>query len=266
VSSGGEMPALLKAMSIPPKAFAVIATETEASHDKDAATKLEGVQLGITLPLFVASRVVGTVGITGSPSTIRPFGEIVRAQTETMLRETMLVRLALLRDQALEELLADVAAFDAESSSQEALMTRGEELGFRLDLPRAAVVVTFSAQAPDRLDRSGVVLKPRLGNQLPNRATRTISGSSSEASEPRHLDNAPARATAAGTMSHTGVRRQCWKLNSVAGLLTPAVQAPVPPTGLCHVGRGAAPAAWRAGLDRCATGPVCDHLVPRRRP
>jgi hypothetical protein len=136
-------------MSIPPKAFAVIATETEASHDKDAATKLEGVQPGITLPLFVASRVVGTVGITGSPSTITPFGEIVRAQTETMLRETMLVRLALLRDQALEELLADVAAFDAESSSQEALMTRGEELGFRLDLPRAAVVVTFSARPVD---------------------------------------------------------------------------------------------------------------------
>jgi carbohydrate diacid regulator len=129
--------------------LAVIATAKEASHDQDAATKLEGVQPGITLPLFLANRVVGTVGITGSPSIVRPFGEIVRAQTEIMLRETMLVRLALLRDQALEELLADVAAFDAESSSQEALMTRGEELGFRLDLPRAAVVVTFSARAVD---------------------------------------------------------------------------------------------------------------------
>ena len=44
-----------------------------------------------------------------------------------------------------------------------------------------------------------------------------------------------------------------WKLSSVAGLLTPAVQAPVTPTGPCHVERGVAPAAWRAGLDRCAT-------------
>jgi carbohydrate diacid regulator len=131
--------------------LSVIATAIEASHDRDAATKLEGVQPGITLPLFLANRVVGTVGITGSPSIVRPFGEIVRAQTQIMLRETMLVRLALLRDQALEELLADVAAFDAESSSQEALVTRGEELGFRLDLPRAAVVVTFRARKVDEV-------------------------------------------------------------------------------------------------------------------
>jgi carbohydrate diacid regulator len=129
--------------------LSVIATATDASHDKDAATKLEGVQPGVTLPLSVANRVVGTVGITGSPSVVRPFGEIVRAQTEIMLRETMLVRLALLRDQAMEELLADVAAFDAESSSEEALVTRGEELGYRLDLPRTAVVVTLGALPVD---------------------------------------------------------------------------------------------------------------------
>jgi hypothetical protein len=64
---------------------------------------------------------------------------------------------------------------------------------------------------------------------------------------------------------NTVVRLQPWKLSSVAGLLTPAAQAQVTPTGLCHVERGAAPAAWHAGLDRCATGPVYDHLVPRRR-
>jgi hypothetical protein len=43
------------------------------------------------------------------------------------------------------------------------------------------------------------------------------------------------------------------KLSSVAGLLTPAVQAPVTPSRPCHVERGVAPAAWRAELDRCAT-------------
>ncbi|HUH06547.1 MAG TPA: helix-turn-helix domain-containing protein, partial [Egibacteraceae bacterium] len=114
-----------------------------------AARDLEGVQPGITLPLLLANRVVGTVGITGPPAIVRPFGEIVRVQPEIMLRETMLVRLALLRERALQELLADVASFDAASSSREALIARGEELGFRLDLPRAVVVVALESQPVD---------------------------------------------------------------------------------------------------------------------
>jgi hypothetical protein len=43
------------------------------------------------------------------------------------------------------------------------------------------------------------------------------------------------------------------KLSSLAGLLTLAVQAPVTPSRSCRVERGVGPAAWRAGLDRCAT-------------
>jgi hypothetical protein len=52
---------------------------------------------------------------------------------------------------------------------------------------------------------------------------------------------------------HTCLLYHSTKLSSVVGLVTPAVQAPVTPSRLCHVERGVAPAAWPAGLDRCAT-------------
>ncbi|HUG85532.1 MAG TPA: sugar diacid recognition domain-containing protein [Euzebya sp.] len=134
----------------------VLTTSAGAQHDVEAARRLKGVHPGITLPLRLSSRVLGTVGITGPPDIVRQFGEIVRAQTEIMLRETMLVRLALLRERALEELLADVASFDAAVSSHDALVTRAEELGFRLELPRMAAVIAFDGlPADDGADDSG---------------------------------------------------------------------------------------------------------------
>lgn len=124
----------------------VIARAAGAHHDEAGASRLEGVLPGVTLPLLLGGRVVGTVGITGPPEVVQRFGEIVRIQTEIMLRETMLVRLAALRERALEELFGALTSFDADLLSEEALTTRAAELGYHLDLPRVAAVLAVESE------------------------------------------------------------------------------------------------------------------------
>ncbi|MGH3648753.1 MAG: CdaR family transcriptional regulator [Micromonosporaceae bacterium] len=125
----------------------VVRTRAEAWHDPRAARRFAGVKPGITLPLTLGQEIVGTVGITGDPEVVRPFGEIVRRQTEIMLRQTMLLRLELLRERALEQLVADIASYQEGTVDAEPLRTRAEELGFAVDLPRAVVVVAIGPDA-----------------------------------------------------------------------------------------------------------------------
>jgi carbohydrate diacid regulator len=122
----------------------VVRRRVGAAHDARAAGRLVGVKPGVTLPLFVGREIVGTVGITGDPTVVRSFGEIVRRQTEIMLRQTMLLRQELLRERALEQLVQDIASYDLSSVDADLLHTQAEELGLRIDTPRAAVAIAVA--------------------------------------------------------------------------------------------------------------------------
>ena len=134
----------------------VVRSRTEAWHDPEAARRLTGVRPGITLPLTLGHEVVGTVGITGDPTIVRPFGEIVRRQTEIILRQTTLLRSELRRERAVEQLVADIASYQEGVVDPEPLRTRAGELGFVVDVPRAVVVVAVDERSvtpgPEALD------------------------------------------------------------------------------------------------------------------
>jgi carbohydrate diacid regulator len=114
------------------------------SHDSAAAARLEGVKPGVTLPVVLENRTVGTVGITGNPDEVKRFGMVVKSQTEIMLRESLHLRIALLQEKALESLLQDIASYDPTIVEPAVLMARGEELGYDLNLSRVAVVVDLA--------------------------------------------------------------------------------------------------------------------------
>jgi carbohydrate diacid regulator len=114
------------------------------SHDIAAAEQLEGVKPGVTLPVVLENRTVGTVGITGNPREVEPFGMVVKSQTEIMLRESLHLRIALLQERALESLVYDIANYDPAILEPEALVARGEELGYDLNLTRVSVVVDLA--------------------------------------------------------------------------------------------------------------------------
>ena len=114
------------------------------SHDVAAAERLEGVKPGVTLPVVLENRTVGTVGITGNPREVERFGMVVKSQTEIMLRESLHLRMALLQERALESLVYDIANYDPAILEPEALVARGEELGYDLSLSRVSVVVDLA--------------------------------------------------------------------------------------------------------------------------
>lgn len=119
----------------------VMRTRRPAAHSSVQARNLRGVRPGVTLPIFLDNSPVGTVGITGAPKVVRRFGLVVKRQTEILLQESVLLRSRLLHERALEDLVRDIAHFDADVVAADFVAYRAAELGYDLALPRAVVVI-----------------------------------------------------------------------------------------------------------------------------
>ncbi|MFF5289717.1 CdaR family transcriptional regulator [Paractinoplanes globisporus] len=123
----------------------VVRTQRSATHNAAEAHQMRGVRPGITLPIVIGDTAVGTVGITGSPVQVRRFGLVVKRQTEILLQESGLLRSRLVREQALDELVRDIAHFSADLGEPDLVAYRAAELGYDLGGWRIAVVVDISA-------------------------------------------------------------------------------------------------------------------------
>jgi carbohydrate diacid regulator len=124
----------------------VIRTLRAATHNAEEARALHGVRPGITLPILLGDVALGTVGITGSPGQVRRFGLVVKRQTEILLQEAVLLRSRLLHERALEDLVRDIAYFDADVVDPDLISYRAVELGYDLAVTRVAVVVDVLAR------------------------------------------------------------------------------------------------------------------------
>jgi len=145
----------------------VMRTQELATHTSSQAHRLRGVRPGITLPLVIDGQAVGTVGITGAPDRVRRFGLVVKRQTEILLQESAILRSRLLRERALEDLLADIAAYDAELVEPDLVLFRAAELGYDLSLRRIVVAIDVTVPTGGAAQRRGTaqdvtVLRPEL--------------------------------------------------------------------------------------------------------
>lgn len=121
----------------------VVASQRVESHTAEQAAKLTGVRPGMTLPIIHEGAVVGTVGITGTPSQVTRFGQVVKRQTEILLEQAVVVRTRMTRERVLESLLRDLLNHDPENPAD--VTSRARDFGFDLRLPRQAVVVQVGA-------------------------------------------------------------------------------------------------------------------------
>ena len=140
---------------------AVVKSGVAGSHNAEEAAALVGVRPGITMPIVLDGAVIGTVGITGSPSQVVRLGRLVQRQTEILLRESMFQRTRLLRENRLNQLVRDIIAFDPRILDEQIIRATGVELGY--DLGQQRVAVLFEVQpGPRKLpvvgagDRRGV--------------------------------------------------------------------------------------------------------------
>ena len=132
----------------------VMHTLQPATHTAAQAQNLRGVRPGITLPIVLGETALGTVGITGAPGQVRRFGLVVKRQTEILLQESLLLRSRLLRERALEDLVRDIAYFDADVVEPDLIVYRAGELGYDLGAPRVAIVIDLVGP-PDHTEAAG---------------------------------------------------------------------------------------------------------------
>ena len=68
----------------------VLANRRVVEIDAQAAACLRGVKPGVNLPLLHADQLIGVLGITGDPETVRPYAELVRMAAEMLVEHRVL--------------------------------------------------------------------------------------------------------------------------------------------------------------------------------
>ncbi|CEG26594.1 CdaR family transcriptional regulator [Bacillus sp. B-jedd] len=107
---------------------------------KEDEQKLAGVKEGINFPVFFQNDVIGIVGITGDPSTVTPFGEIIRKMTELLISENHYSSQFDWQSRAIEAFVMD---WLQSSELNGSLADRARLLGISLELERRLAILEF---------------------------------------------------------------------------------------------------------------------------
>ncbi|KFX18325.1 CdaR family transcriptional regulator [Pectobacterium betavasculorum] len=106
--------------------------------DDAVARHLHGVRPGINLPLRIDGEIVGVIGLTGNPSQLRQYGELVCMTAEMMLEQARLLHMLAQDSRLREELVLNLIRTDDLSP---ALMEWAQRLGIDMNKPRVAAVI-----------------------------------------------------------------------------------------------------------------------------
>lgn len=125
----------------------------ETYTDREEASKLTGVKPGVTLPVFLAGEVVGSIAIAGDHREVAKYGLLVQKQAELFLREQLIQESAGARERALRELVSDIASFAPEQDDSAVLATRVKELGYEMDVHRVCLVMELGPGDPETAEK-----------------------------------------------------------------------------------------------------------------
>ncbi|WP_213367669.1 sugar diacid recognition domain-containing protein [Mesobacillus boroniphilus] len=136
-------------------AVIVIKQGTGFEITDEEAKSLQGVKPGINLPIYFDGKIMGVIGITGTPDEIRSFGELVRMAAELSLQQAVLMNEIQWDERLKEELVSQIIHY--EGKHDPLFLERAMRLGIDLELPRAALIL----MTPDR-KKTFAYLKSRL--------------------------------------------------------------------------------------------------------
>jgi len=106
--------------------------------DEAVAKHLHGVRPGVNLPLHIDGEIVGVIGLTGQPASLRHYGELVCMAAEMMLEQARLLHLLAQDSRLREELVLNLIRSETVSP---ALNEWAQRLGIDLNEPRVAAVI-----------------------------------------------------------------------------------------------------------------------------
>lgn len=145
----------------------VMETGLKAYHDSHAAKRLKGTMPGMTIPLFVDSTVIGTIGITGSPQEISRYALLIQQMSQVFLAFQIQQRSSAQMDYRKQSLLREIVAFGSRTLHPSAIYNNAYEIGVDLNTPRAAILIEVSTDNPGEhpID-DAASLRERIMNRL----------------------------------------------------------------------------------------------------
>lgn len=132
----------------------VLANRRVVEIDAQAAACLRGVKPGVNLPLLHAERLIGVLGITGDPETVRPYAELVRMAAEMLVEHRVLQAERHWQRHQQEAWLRQLLDPQLRLSSFE---NDAERLGLHLTWPRQMCLLQLDAEG-DPLPRQARLL------------------------------------------------------------------------------------------------------------
>lgn len=119
-------------------AILAISQKRVVSIDGTMVKRLKGVKPGINLPLKLNDRIVGVIGLTGEPSDIRQFGELVCMSAEMMMEQTQLLQELSYDNRLKEELILTLIEKEV---LPESMVQWVKRLDINLQLPRVVCMI-----------------------------------------------------------------------------------------------------------------------------
>lgn len=115
--------------------------------------KLKGVKAGLNLPIMIDGSAVGVIGITGEPSKVIQFGQLIQRMTELIIKEAYSSELLDSKHRGYETFVYEwVNIQDVDFEFRE----RGEILGIRLDRPKCCILIDLMEKSPQNPDGSAL--------------------------------------------------------------------------------------------------------------
>lgn len=121
-------------------ALLAISQQRIVDIDNEVTRHLHGVRPGVNLPLRVDGQIVGAIGLSGDPTRLRQYGELVCMTAEMMLEQARLLNMLAHDSRIREELVLNLIRAE---QFPEALAEWAQRLGIDLHQPRVAVVVAI---------------------------------------------------------------------------------------------------------------------------
>ncbi|MBP2257744.1 CdaR family transcriptional regulator [Virgibacillus alimentarius] len=110
----------------------VMQTERKYDITTEKAAVLKGVKPGINLPIFFEGKVIGVIGITGIPSHVEPYADLLRKMTELMIKEAYHIEQ---KEWEMRGLEAFFQEWLYAKEVDDAFIRRGQMLGISLGSP-----------------------------------------------------------------------------------------------------------------------------------
>jgi carbohydrate diacid regulator len=121
-----------------------------------SANTLHGVKAGINLPLHYQGEIIGVIGITGDPETLKSYGELLKMTAELIVEQANSLELAQWQYRQKEEFILQLIKSRGEFNCH--LRDWSSQLDINIDAPRVAAVIQVQGDK-DQISANSILKK-----------------------------------------------------------------------------------------------------------